>query len=38
MVAYGNPARVARELSQAEIREYLASVDTSDRQYPEVAG
>ncbi|HEU0021432.1 MAG TPA: hypothetical protein VFR55_07155 [Dehalococcoidia bacterium] len=30
MVAYGNPARVERELSEDEIREYLASVDTTD--------
>lgn len=30
MVAYGNPARVERELSEEEIREYLASADTTD--------
>lgn len=30
MVAFGNPARVERELSEEEIREYLASVDTTD--------
>jgi hypothetical protein len=30
MLAYGNPARVERELSLDEIREYLASVDYTD--------
>lgn len=30
MMAYGNPARVERELSLEEIREYLASVDYTD--------
>ncbi|MDA0734740.1 MAG: DapH/DapD/GlmU-related protein [Chloroflexi bacterium] len=30
MVAYGNPAKVERELSDEEIREYLISVDTTD--------
>jgi acetyltransferase-like isoleucine patch superfamily enzyme len=30
MIAYGNPARVERELSLEEIREYLASVDNTD--------
>ena len=30
MVAYGNPARVERELSEEEILKYLASVDAQD--------
>jgi acetyltransferase-like isoleucine patch superfamily enzyme len=30
MVAYGNPAKVARELTEEEILRYLASVDAKD--------
>ena len=29
-VAYGNPAKLERELTEAEVREYLASVDVKD--------